>query len=463
MIEPEACEFAVIGGGVSGLAVAHDLARAGRDVRVLDQGNAPGGCARTVSADGFLFEQGPFNLLVRHPLFEGLLGGLSDDLEVVSPSPSAKRREIIRNGVRCPVPSSLGTAFMTPLLSPLQKLRVGLEPILGKRPTVPDPTLGDLVRRRFGDGMADRVVSAVVAGIFGGDLDRLSARSCFQLLWDLDREHASMVVGLVRFMMGKKKRPSRKWKGMVSFRGGVGSFCEALANRLGTKYQPNSLVTAIEKRLDGFRVHHRSADGIESSTLAQRLVLATDLPAARQLLRPWAEDVAEELDPIQSVSLAVVNAGFNRSAFPEPPEGFGFLVPKSEKDVAVLGVLWASSVFPHQAPENGLSIRIFVGGVRSPEWIDLPESDLVARSLQELRRFIEVREDPVTLSVSRWPEAVPQMVPGHADRIAVVERLVESHHPGLALVGNYLHGVSVNDCVVHARGTAARLLDSPLD
>jgi protoporphyrinogen/coproporphyrinogen III oxidase len=199
-------------------------------------------------------------------------------------------------------------------------------------------------------------------------------------------------------------------------------------------------------------------NGEPSEFRAKKIVFGMDLPSALQHLRSLSPEVAAELEPVDSVGLGVVNLGFGPDAFAEPPEGFGFLVPATEKDVNILGTLFASSVFPPQAPEGCHALRVFVGGVRSPDWLDLPEEELVRRSILELSRFVEVREEPRTVYVSRYKEAVPQFYPGHADRIERVERLLEAH-PGLYLVGNYLHGVSVNDCVVNARKTARRLIE----
>jgi len=143
----------------------------------------------------------------------------------------------------------------------------------------------------------------------------------------------------------------------------------------------------------------------------KHLITGMDHLSACRFLERLAPEVVALLKPIESVSLAVVNVGFDLEAFPTPPEGFGFLVPKTEKDVPILGALWSSSVFPHHAPTGCLGLRIFSGGVRSPEWVDLPEEILVEKSLSELSRFVEIKAPPKTVFVSRYRHAVPQMVP----------------------------------------------------
>jgi protoporphyrinogen/coproporphyrinogen III oxidase len=452
-------DVVVIGAGVSGLTFAYDLHRQGIDILVLEKASQAGGCAQTVQQDGYLFEKGPFNLLVRDPLFEDLLSSLSTKMEVVSPAPTAKVREIVLRGERRKVPSSLLEAIQTPLLPFSQKIRLVSEPLVGKRPTSADPTLGDIIRRRFGDALADNVVSAVVAGVYGGDCDLLSARACFPLLWEVDQSSRSLILGLIKRGFQSRGKPKRRWKGMVSFRGGVGSFCDAMASSLGESLALGQEVISISRTSDGYQIETWDADGKAHRLTSRYLILSTDLPATRALLRPWAPGLTELLDPIESVSLAVVNLGYGPQAFDTSPLGFGFLVPKPERDLHILGALWASSVFPHHAPNGCHSIRIFVGGVRSPQWAGLPEEELTELAIGELSRFITIREQPQSVFVSRWSEAVPQMVPGHCERIASIEQTL-GHYPGLAFVGNYTQGVSVNDCVVNARKAAKRIIET---
>ena len=450
-------DYLVLGAGVSGLTVAHDLATAGKQVALIEREPVVGGCAQTVSLGGFLFEKGPFNLLVRDPLFEELIDRISDRAEVVSHGEAATLREILLNGQRQPLPTSLWGAIKTPLLSPKGKLRFLLEPLLGKRPRDPDPTLGDLFRRRFGDEFVERILSAAVVGIFAGDCNRLSAKSCFRFFWEIDKDSRSFLIGGIKRRLTSRMN-TRKWKGMVSFLGGLSSFCEALATPLGDHLHLGTRVTKIEREGERYRVNTENETEGNRVFSTGNLILGLDLKSVLPFLEGLAPEIASKLSPIESASLAVINLGFENEAFEAPPKGFGFLVPEVERETRMLGCLYASSVFPHQAPEGCHALRVFVGGYRHPDLLSLSDEDLSHHAVSELSKYLSIKSPPLLVQVARYPESIPQMVPGHSARTEEVEKELK-HHPGLSLVGNYLHGVSVNDCICHARRTARDLID----
>ncbi len=159
---------------------------------------------------------------------------------------------------------------------------------------------------------------------------------------------------------------------------------------------------------------------------------------------------------IQSASLVVLNVGFRRSDIGHPLQGFGFLVPQNEPEFPLMGVLWADSIFPHHAPPDHRLIRVFIGGARDPDAVSRSDDDLLETAMNSLRGLLQLSGDPVLVDVCRYPAAIPQYHVGHAEKIARL-RTVVATKPGLHLVGNYLDGVSLNDCV-----RTAKLLDEQL-
>ncbi len=264
-----------------------------------------------------------------------------------------------------------------------------------------------------------------------------------------------MIGGIKRRLNSRMN--TRKWKGMVSFQGGLGSFCEALAHPLGERVHLGTTVTRIEREEAGYRVIATSGSDGEQIFTTPHLIFGLDLNGAIPFLEGLAPGVAQKLKPIESASLAVVNFGFDNDAFDEPPFGFGFLDPQGEKEIHILGALYASSVFPHQAPEGCHALRVFIGGHRQPELLSVSDEELSQHAVSELSKLMRIKQAPLLVQVSRYPFSIPQMVSGHSARIEEVEKDLQQY-PGLHLVGNYLHGVSVNDCICHARRSAAKLI-----
>ena len=124
----------VVGGGITGLAVAYALSRRGQRVRVLEAAPRAGGLIRTERVDGFTIEAGPDSLLATKTAGVELvreLGLESEMLRVRTPGAFVLRGERLH---RLPSPSLLGLpltwrALATYELLPWHaRLRLSLEP-----------------------------------------------------------------------------------------------------------------------------------------------------------------------------------------------------------------------------------------------------------------------------------------------------------------------------------------------
>ncbi|RME37415.1 MAG: protoporphyrinogen oxidase [Planctomycetota bacterium] len=190
----------------------------------------------------------------------------------------------------------------------------------------------------------------------------------------------------------------------------------------------------------------------------RRLVLAVSAAPAGRLLAELVPEAAGELESVLSASLVVMNLGYRRESIAHPLDGFGFLVPRTERNCPLMGVLWADSIFPHHAPPGYRLLRVFVGGARDPEAVHRSDARLLETVREPLRETLGVRGEPVLIDIRRHVEAIPQYGIGYRHRVARIRKAVGTV-PGLHLVGNYLDGVSLNDCVRVARRCAAEILD----
>jgi oxygen-dependent protoporphyrinogen oxidase len=150
------------------------------------------------------------------------------------------------------------------------------------------------------------------------------------------------------------------------------------------------------------------------------------------------------LSAIHEVPVSVVQLGWRTRLEPEP-QGFGFLVPAIERQ-PILGVIYASAVFPFRAPGGGTLLTTLVGGAHRRDLAALPDDELVGLVRDALRSILGIDRAPDLAEVFRWPHAIPQYEIGHQGRLDALGLAVRAL-PGLFLTGNAYRGPGIADCV----------------
>jgi oxygen-dependent protoporphyrinogen oxidase len=142
-----------------------------------------------------------------------------------------------------------------------------------------------------------------------------------------------------------------------------------------------------------------------------------------------------------------VTLGFEKDDVSHDCAGFGFLAPRVS-GLRTLGAIFPSGLFAGRAPEGWHSFTCFMGGATDPGAVELDDDALVAQVTEDLGRTVGARGEPKVLSITRWARAIPQYTIGHVARVAEIER--DAAASGIRLLGNFLHGVSVGECIAAA-------------
>lgn len=445
----------VLGAGISGLAAADALVRAGRNVLVLDRSSTPGGRIRTEHRSGFLVEHGPNSMVSPAPAAESLIGSLGLSDESIDKGAEVRHRYLVRDGRAHALPLDPLGFFSSGFFSVRGRLRLLAEPFIS--PRTGDESVADFVRRRFGPELLDYVFDPLVGGLYAGDPRRLSATALFPRLKQLEARHGSIIRGaLAKWLAGLDARFDPRRRQLFSFRDGMAALPLRLAAGLGARLRSGVRVEAANPSAGGgFRLTLRSAAGV-SQLHAAGLVVALPAYAAARVLEPLSIAAAQALSTVGHPPLAVVALGYQRRRVAHPLDGLGLLTPTIERR-SVLGLLFSSTLFAGRAPDDHVLLTAYVGGARQPALAQLPRKDLLALVRKEADALLGASSEPVFESVHYWRFGLPQPDMEHARRIEALQNL-EREWPGLVVTGNYTAGVSTVACIEAAGSAALRLV-----
>ncbi len=448
------CEILVLGGGVAGLACAWTLRQAGRDVLLLEADHEVGGNVRSAEVEGFLLERGPHTLLASADHVFALADDLGLTDELVASRAQAAARFVARRGRLHVMPSGAWSFLTTSLLSPWSKLTLASEPLRWKRGQ-PQDTAAAFFERRFGAEAARVLAGAFISGVYAGDPQLLSAPAAFPLFWGFEQSHGSMILGAMAYF--RRRAAARKAagegpatrQGLYSFRQGLGQLSATIGQRLGERCLTSQPARRVARDGERWLVETDTR-----SLRASSLVVAVPPGEAARLLVDANPQLAALLEGIPMAPVAVVQLGFHQRQA-AIPEGFGFLVPRGE-DIRSLGVLFPSRLFDDRTPNGGDLLVGFVGGMSDPRALELADDELAQIVLGDLGDLTGLDATPDLLRVRRYPNAIPQLILGHLERMDRLRQLLGGL-PGLHLAGNYLKGVGLKDAVQAGLDSAAQL------
>ena len=475
-------KIGIIGGGISGLVAAFLLKNRGLEVVLFEKSAAVGGNIQTKSEDGFLYELGP-NSLLKSPRLVDLIGLLGLDGEVLAANATAKKRYVLRGGRLKALPMSVLKMAAGDFLSFGAKMRLLKEPFIRSK-AADDESVAEFFTRRLGGEIVTRAADPFIAGIYAGKPENLSIKSAFPSLYELEKNYGSLFFGALR---SKSEKTPKDFPRTFSFLNGIQTLTDALAAKLGESIKTNTEVLKIEKLSDGkFSVWERKHPACNERESAKNndaknhtaeefsppadsgdagrmpalrfdaVIIATPAEAAANLTENLDADLSRLLREIYYPPVAMVFLGVKKDDLEKTLDGFGFLIPGSEKR-KILGTVWNSAVFTGRAPDGFHLLTTFVGGTRDAEIFEKSDEDLFQIVESELGEILGLRADaPVFRRITRWRKAIPQYNVGY-DKIEDAIENFEREMRGIFFCSNFYKGISVGDCVKNAFALAKRI------
>jgi oxygen-dependent protoporphyrinogen oxidase len=189
---------------------------------------------------------------------------------------------------------------------------------------------------------------------------------------------------------------------------------------------------------------------------AEIVILATPAFATAELLDDFLPEASAWLRKIPHVSTSTVALGFDSASVGRSLAGHGYVIPRVENRPA-LACTFVSSKWGHRAPEGKSLVRAFIGRAGQEGIADLDDAALVDLARDELRKTLDIEVEPEFSLVTRWPQGMPQYTLGHLDRVAAIDRAIESVC-GLEVAGNAYRGVGIPDCIASGEAAAERVV-----
>ncbi len=391
----ENLDLVVLGAGISGLCLAHRVARAGRKVLVLESAAEPGGCFRSQRQPaGFWFEMGAHTLYNSYGSLLAIVDelGLHDRMLTRQKAPF----RLLVDGKLRSISSQLSLSELF-----LSAWHVFTERKQGR-------TVAEYYGKLVGRKNWTRVFAPLFAAVPSQPTDSFPAEILF------------------------KKRPRRKdIPRSFTFAGGIQTLTDRIAAGPGITVQTNAKARTLARRDGGFVVEIDGGDRV----VARRLALALPAPEAAGLLAPFAPEVAAALARIQVAKIESVGvvAEARQVALPR----LAGIVPVDDTFFSVV----TRDVVPDE------HLRAFTFHFRAGVSLDERIARICAVTGLGRDQFAYVATHATSL---------PSLSLGHAGLTEEIDRHLPAS--GLYITGNYFGGLAIEDCSLRSAKEANRAL-----
>ena len=360
-----------------------------------------------------------------------------------------------------------------------------------------DETVASFISRRFDGRIAKNILSAIIHGIYAGDINQLSVKSLFPRLWDYESMKSRRGLGLMngavfpRFF-GKYAGTTQIAKGdlpllnelnghinaseilrltaessVYTFRNGIGTLAKALEGRL--RQMPNAIIREGEtgavnwdqsrqgsikiSRQSLYGNHERSTEVSDYCVYAHRQPEFHGIPTNAPFSRSNS-----------TVTVMVVNMYFSSTVLLRL-QGFGYLIPQSvppeQNPEKVLGVVFDSDATIGQDSIPGTKLTVMLGGHWWNSYPNQPNEDegaVMAKAV--LARHLNITEEPRAIHVALQKDCIPQYNLHHDEVMEDCDSwLMESFGGRVRVGGSPYTGVGLNDCVKAGRDLAMGIID----
>ena len=471
----------VVGGGISGLLSARELAAAGHTVTVLEAGAAWGGCVGSHEVAGLILDSGAESFATRSDAVSGLAAELGLADRIVTPRPGGAwvqlpdgPRELPKTGV-LGIPANPWDPEVRRSLGLLGALRASLDRVLPASVGAGDgvTSVAALVSARMGARVLERLVSPVVGGVHSADPGLLDVDMVAPGLRTGLKEHGSLAAAVAaqrRRQVGAAAagpapgagKPAKAGSAVAGLEGGMHTLVWALVADLRARnvaLLPGTPATSAARTPSGWQV---AAAG--KTFDADLLVVAVDGPAAVGLLEDAVPAIAGK-KPAPGPDVKLVTMVLDKPELDPRPRGTGILVAPQTPGIEAKALTHATGKWDWLAAAAGAGrhvVRLSYGrvdGAAARQGAPETDDELLAAALRDASALLDVRlraGDVLGWDVVRWRGSLPFAAVGHRARVADIRRACTAAG-NLAVVGGWVAGNGLAAVVADTREQIRRL------
>lgn len=452
-------KVAIIGGGITGLSAAYFLKQKNPnvDITIFEATGRTGGKIQTLRENGYTIELGPESYLGRKTIMTDIAKDIGLEKDIITNTTGqsyifAKNKLYpIPGGSIMGIPTDIKPFLKTRLISPLGKLRAGLDLI--KKPIEMkenDISVGQFFRQRLGNEVLENLIEPLMGGIYGTDIDHLSLMSTFPNFKNKEEQYGSLIKGMKAEKQERLKQrqlyPGAPKGQFRQFRHGLASFIEALTENVqdkGVTIRYNSPIDDIKFDNNQYQVvvngDYQMFDGILVTT-------------PHQVFMKWFEndDAFDYFKTMDSTTVATVVMAFDEKDIINTYNGTGFVIARTS-NTDITACTWTSKKWPFTTPEGKVLIRAYVGKPGDSVVDDHTDDEIASIVRRDLSKMMTFKGNPEFTIVNRLVKSMPQYHVGHIQQIKDIQSHVKRAYPRLRITGAPFEAVGLPDCILQAK------------
>ncbi|MEJ7497555.1 protoporphyrinogen oxidase [Staphylococcus warneri] len=457
---------AIIGAGITGLTSAYYMKKQNPhlNVTIYEATNRPGGKIQTYRKDGYTIELGPESYLGRKTIMTDIANevGLGNDLITNTTGQSyiyAKNKLYpIPGGSIMGIPTDIKPFIKTKLISPLGKLRAGLD--LFKKPIEieDDISVGDFFRQRLGDEVLENLIEPLMGGIYGTNIDDLSLMSTFPNFKEKEEAFGSLIKGMKDEKEQRIKQrqlyPGAPKGQFKQFKHGLSSFIEALEEAVKNQGVDIQYNTKVEDIIVSQRDYQVVVDG--KNEVYDGVLVTTP----QQVFMQWFnhDPAFDYFNTMDSTTVATVVLAFDEKDIENTYDGTGFVIARTS-NTDITACTWTSKKWPFTTPEGKVLIRAYVGKPGDTVVDDHTDEEIVSIVRRDLKQMMTFKDDPEFTIVNRLPKSMPQYHVGHIKQIRKIQEHIKRTYPRLKITGAPFEAVGLPDCIQQGHNAVDEMLE----